>query len=116
MNKHHSINYVECPVGDLTLAKRFFSAVFGWSFTDYGPEYCAFSGAGINGGFFQSDLCMSTEVGSALLVLYSDNLEATQAAIEAAGGAIVKPVFTFPGGRRLHFVDPNGNEFAVWSE
>ena len=116
MNQHHKINYVELPVGDLALAKTFFSTVFGWSFTDYGAEYCAFSGAGIDGGFFQSDFCVSTEVGSVLLVIYSSNLEATQADIEAAGGEIIKPVFSFPGGRRLHFIDPNGNEFAVWSE
>ena len=116
MNQHHMINYVELPVGDLALAKDFFSKVFGWSFADYGPEYCAFSGAGIDGGFFQSDLCVSTEVGSVLLVIYSSDLEATQTQIEAAGGGIIKPIFTFPGGRRFHFIDPNGNEFAVWSE
>ena len=116
MNQHHTINYVELPVGDLALAKRFFGTVFGWSFTDYGPEYSAFSGAGIDGGLFQSDLCVSTEAGSVLLVLYSNNLETTQAEIEAAGGEIIKPIFAFPGGRRFHFIDPNGNEFAVWSE
>lgn len=116
VNKHNTINYVELPVGDLALAKDFFSKVFGWSFTDYGPEYAAFSGAGIDGGFFQSDLCVSTAVGSALLVFYSNNLEMTQTEIEAAGGEIIKPVFAFPGGQRFHFVDPNGNEFGVWSE
>ena len=55
-------------------------------------------------------------VGGALIVLYSNNLEATQAKIEQAGGNIVKPIFPFPGGRRFHFTEPSGNELAVWSE
>jgi len=36
--------------------------------------------------------------------------------ILGAGGSIIKPIFSFPGGRRFHFTDPNGNEFAVWSD
>ncbi len=79
-------------------------------------EYTAFSNAGIRGGFYQSDLMVSTGNGSALIVLYSKNLEQTTAKIEAAGGSIVKPIFDFPGGRRFHFSDPNGNEYAVWSD
>ena len=66
--------------------------------------------------FFQSDLSVSTANGSALVVFYSKNLEATQAKIVGAGGSIIKPIFSFPGGRRCHFGDPNGNEYAVWSD
>lgn len=116
MNQPNTINYIEIPTRNIELTKAFFSSVFGWSFIDYGPEYCAFSGAGIDGGFFQSDRRALTATGSVLLVLYSDNIEVTQAAIEQAGAMITEPVFTFPGGRRFHFVDPSGNEFAVWSE
>ena len=50
------------------------------------------------------------------MILYSEDLDATLAAVEAAGGTIVKPPFTFPGGRRFHFSDPSGNELAVWTE
>ena len=116
MNEHEKINYVEFPAKDLEAAKTFFTAVFGWSFVDYGPEYTAFSNEGINGGFFKSDLTASTKNGSALIVFYSQELEQTQSKIEKAGGVIVKPVFSFPGGRRFHFSDPNGNEYAVWSD
>jgi uncharacterized protein len=28
----------------------------------------------------------------------------------------VKPIYSFPGGRRFHFAEPSGNEFAVWSK
>ncbi len=116
MLEHEKINYVEFPAKNIAAAKDFFSSVFGWSFVDYGPEYTAFSDQGIDGGFFLSNLAASTENGSALIVFYSKDLEQTQAKIESAGGSIIKPIFTFPGGRRFHFADPNDNEFAVWSD
>jgi len=116
MNEHGKINYVEFPSRELELSKKFFSTVFSWSFVDYGPEYTAFSNEGIDGGFFKSELVASSENGGALLVFYSNNLEETQSIIESAGGTIIKTIFSFPGGRRFHFSDPNGNEYAVWSD
>ena len=116
MDNHNKINYVEFPAKNIGATKDFFAAVFGWSFVDYGPEYTAFSNEGLDGGFFQSDLSASTRNGSALIVFYSKDLEQTQTKIEGAGGSIVKPIFSFPGGRRFHFADPNGNEYAVWSD
>ena len=116
MNQHEKINYVEFPAKDLAGTKTFFGSVFGWSFVDYGPEYTAFENQGLDGGFFQSDLASSTEKGAALIVLYSNQLEATLAKVEKAGGSIVRPIYSFPGGRRFHFTEPSGNEFAVWSE
>lgn len=115
-NNHEKINYVEFPARDLLKTKRFFLDTFGWSFQDYGPEYTAFSGAGINGGFFQSDQCSSAAQGAALIVLYSENLEETLEHIKSAGGTIVKPIFSFPGGRRFHFTEPSGSELAVWTD
>jgi predicted enzyme related to lactoylglutathione lyase len=124
MNSHEKINYIEFPAKDIIATKAFFTQVFGWLFVDYGPEYTAFSESqadaatnrGIEGGFFQSDLHSSTKMGSALTVFYSDNLEQTQTKIEQAKGSIIKPIFSFPGGRRFHFSDPSDNEFAVWSD
>ena len=116
MNLHEKINYVELPAKDLLATKAFFQSVFGWSFVDYGPEYTAFSDQGLDGGFFQSDLASSSEKGAALIIFYSNQLVATLAKVEKAGGSIVKPIFSFPGGRRFHFTEPSGNEFAVWSE
>lgn len=116
MNAHHKLNYVEYPAHDLTATKAFFAAAFGWSFVDYGPAYAAFSAQGLDGGFFQSELASSTQEGSALLVLYSEALERSLDAVVAAGGTILKPIFTFPGGRRFHFAEPSGNELAVWGE
>jgi predicted enzyme related to lactoylglutathione lyase len=116
MNMHEKLNYVELPSRDLAATKAFFGKVFGWTFTDYGPEYSAFSNEGLNGGFFKSDLSAITDNGSALLIFYSNSLEGTRDKVEAAGGKIIKPIFDFPGGRRFHFIEPAGNEFAVWSD
>jgi len=116
MPDNEKINYVEFPAKDIDATKRFFTAAFGWSFVDYGPEYTAFSNEGIDGGFYKADNFASTENGSALIVFYSKQLENTLAKIQTAGGTIIKPIFSFPGGRRFHFADPNGNEYAVWSE
>ena len=115
MNKHEKINYVEFPAKDIGAAKAFFIAVFGWSFVDFGPEYSSFLNAGIDGGFYKSNLSSSSVKGGALIVFFSEDLENTQSKIEKAGGKIIKPIFSFPGGRRFHFTDPNGNEYAVWS-
>jgi predicted enzyme related to lactoylglutathione lyase len=113
---HEKINYVEFPARNLEATKAFFKKAFGWSFVDYGPEYSAFSGEGLDGGFFKSSLSATSDNGSALIVFYSERLEETQAKVERAGGRIVKPIFSFPGGRRFHFEEPSGNEFAVWSK
>jgi len=116
MNIHEKINYVEFPARDISATKKFFSSVFNWSFTDYGPEYTAFSDEGLDGGFYLSDLTVSTDAGSALIVFYSNDLKLTLKKIEQSDGSIIKPIFAFPGGSRFHFADPNGNEYAVWSD
>lgn len=116
MENHERIHYIEFPASDLEATKSFFSEVFRWSFQDYGADYAAFSNAGLEGGFFTSDLQARTKTGSALIVLYSSHLEETRSKIVDAGGEIVKDIFSFPGGRRFHFIEPSGNELAVWSD
>ena len=116
MKQHEKLNYVEFPARDLDATRDFFRAVFDWDFEDFGPDYCAFSEQGLDGGFYRSELYSSTLNGAALLVFYSTQLEATRLKVEQAGGRIEKPIFDFPGGRRFHFSEPSGNEFAVWSD
>lgn len=110
------IDYIELPARDLERAKSFYANVFGWTFADFGSEYTAFNDGRLDGGFFKSELAASTATGSALVVLYASELEPTQQRIVDAGGAIAREIFSFPGGRRFHFTDPNGNELAVWSD
>lgn len=114
---HHSINYVELVVTDIDAAKRFYTDAFVWSFVEYGPAYAgiaSLTGDGSEvGGLLLADA--ARPVGGPLVLLYSDDLDATQGAIEAAGGSVVEGPYEFPGGRRLHFTDPSGNELGVWA-
>ncbi len=116
-NIHNSINYIELPATDLAATKAFYRAVFGWEFQDWGPAYISFSGAVVEGGFEQTLAAAPPPAAGkgVLVVLYSDDLASTLEAVSAAGGEIVRPTYEFPGGRRFHFLDPNGNELAVWS-
>ena len=110
------INYLELPARDLDATQAFYTGAFGWAFTDYGPTYRAFNDGFIDGGFYMSDASSSTSNGAALVVLYGKDLEHTRDKVLRNGGTIVKDIFPFPGGRRFHFADPNGNELAVWSD
>ncbi len=116
MKQHEKLDYVEFPAARPERTREFFAKAFGWSFEEFGPDYCAFSDQGLDGGFYRSELYSTTQNGAALLVFYSEDLEATLARVEEAGGRIEKPIFEFPGGRRFHFCEPSGNEFAVWSD
>ncbi len=111
--KNNHINYVELKANDLEKVKQFYHQSFGWSFTDYGPTYVAFSESGLDGGFEKTD---EDIINGALIVLYHQDLGSIQAKIIEAGGKISKDIFSFPGGRRFHFIDPVGNELAVWSD
>lgn len=107
------IDYIEFPATDIARTKAFYSAAFGWKFTDYGPDYSSFEDGRIAGGFTKENKPVQ---GGPLVVIYAADLEGMEAKVRGAGGTIVKEIFPFPGGRRFHFADPNGNELAVWSE
>ncbi len=109
MREDGKVDYVELPGGDLAAVKGFYTQAFGWAFTDYGPTYAAFN-EGLDGGF------QAEAPAKPLVILYAHDLEAMEARVRAAGGKILKPIFSFPGGRRFHFADPAGNELAVWGE
>ena len=114
MHTHHAIDYIEFAVRDLLAAKRFYADAFGWSFTDYGPDYSGIQGTDREaGGMYRAD---EIRTGGPLVILYSKNLESSLAAVRSAGGRITREPFSFPGGRRFHFTDPSGNELAVWSD
>lgn len=112
MHTHHRINYIEFQATDLAAVKRFYAQAFGWTFTDYGPDYTAFNDGSLEGGFARGD----KTGGMPLAILYSSDLEASVQTIEQNGGKITEPIYAFPGGRRFHFADPAGNELAVWSD
>jgi len=112
MTNNH-INYIEFKAHDLVKIKKFYSQVFGWTFTDYGDGYTAFAESGLDGGF---ELTQEPIINGALVVLYHKNLKGCIETILKAGGTISQDIFSFPGGSRFHFLDPSGNELAVWSD
>jgi len=107
------IDYIEFNVSDIGRMRAFYGEAFGWTFKDYGPEYCEFSDGNLTGGFAAGG---DVRTGGPLVILFADDLAGAQKRVESAGGKIVKPVFDFPGGRRFHFADPDGYELAVWSD
>lgn len=108
------VDYVELPSATAhELTRAFYAKAFGWAFTDYGPDYAAMTtgdvDVGLNG---QPDEALAAP----LPVIRVADLEAAFDSVTTAGGTIARPIFAFPGGRRFHFIDPGGNELAVWSE
>ncbi|WP_259347459.1 VOC family protein [Gordonia amicalis] len=117
-HRHHAIDYVELTVTDMTAARRFYGDAFGWDFNDYGPGYAGIVGPGGAGSPEVGGLALGDSAparGGPLVLLYSEDLDATLEKVRAAGGEIVNGPYDFPGGRRFHFTDPSGNELGVWS-
>jgi predicted enzyme related to lactoylglutathione lyase len=111
MPQDGQIDYLEFTTGDVKKSKEFYGHVFGWKFQDYGPEYTSFDDGRLAGGF-----AAMPNRNEPLVVIYVANLESFVDKVKSAGGSIVKPIFSFPGGRRFHLNDPDGNELAVWSD
>jgi predicted enzyme related to lactoylglutathione lyase len=107
------MDYIEFPATNIEETKRFYSEVFGWEFTDYGPDYTSFNDGRLTGGFHAVP---EVPTGGPLVVVYSTNLADIEARVRENGGQIIRETFEFPGGRRFHFTDPSGNELAIWSD
>lgn len=113
MDATNKIDYLEFQSADPAASRAFCETTFGWEFEDYGPDYTSFKDGRIAGGFARAE---AVGAGGALTVLYHSKLEEALAKVAACGGRITKEIFSFPGGRRFHFVEPGGNELAVWGE
>ncbi|MFC7494077.1 MULTISPECIES: VOC family protein [unclassified Nocardioides] len=114
-NIHHAIDYVELGAPELEATRAFYESAFGWRFNDYGPDYAGIvapDGDGEVGGLNRAG---SAGRGGVLVLLFSDDLDATVDAVRSAGGEVVEGPYEFPGGRRFHFTDPSGNELGVWA-
>jgi predicted enzyme related to lactoylglutathione lyase len=115
-SKDNQIDYVEFPAasaGTLRAAKQFYADVFGWKFQDWGEDYVDTKSSGVASGI-NSD--PHHRPPAPLVVLFSSDLEATRSKVIAGGGKITKEIFSFPGGRRFHYLDPAENHLAVWSD
>ena len=99
-------NYLELKATDAAETRAFYAAALGFSFVDYGPGYFAVEGGAVELGFAEPAVPLPT--------LETTDLGKSLAAVRAAGGAIVKEPFSYPGGRRFEFLDPSGNRLAVY--
>ena len=114
MRPENRIDYVEIPVTDMHKARAFFEGMFGWEFVEWGDEYYSFNDGRLDGGIrLSAEPAPATGV---LIVFYSDDLERDVQRVQELGGTISQEIFSFPGGRRFHFIDPVGTEFAIWTE
>lgn len=114
MRAENRVDYVEIPVTDLKKARAFFEAMFGWSFQEWGDDYMSFNDGRMDGGFRRAaEPAPATGV---LIVFFSENLERDLDRVKQLGGTISEEIFSFPGGRRFHFIDPVGTEYAIWAE
>lgn len=111
-----TIDYVEIPSQNIAESRAFFSALLGWAFTDYGPDYTSFDDGRITGGFYKSEKVSLTKDGASLSVIYTETLEQMKAEALRLGAKITRDIFSFPGGRRFQFTEPGGSEFAIWSD
>lgn len=114
MRAENRIDYVEIPATDLSRARAFLEAMFGWTFKEWGDDYLSFSDGQLNGGIRRADVAAPAT--GVLLVFYSKDLERDVERVKELGGTISQEIFSFPGGRRFHFIDPVGTEYAIWSE
>ena len=114
MRPENRIDYVEIPVTDLPKARAFLESMFGWEFQEWGDEYFSFSDGSLSGGLRKADEPASGR--GVLLIFYSEDLERDVVRVKDLDGTISQEIFSFPGGRRFHFIDPVGTEFAIWSD
>lgn len=113
MDVENQINYVEIPANDLPREREFLTAMFGWQFKEWGDDYLSFNDGRIEGGIRGSDVPPAQN--GVLLIFYSEDLERDYKRVQELGASISEEIFQFPGGRRFHFIDPVGNEMAIWS-
>ena len=109
------ITHIEFPADDIERAKRFYSAVAGWSFdTMEGfPDYWLFRSSDASGGGLGK---RGESVGNVVRVYITvDKLETAVSAAESNGGAVITPPADVPGQGRYAVVrDPEGSEIGLW--
>ena len=114
MRAENRIDYIEIPVTDLRKTRAFLESMFGWSFEDWGEDYMSFNDGRLDGGLRRA--ATATPDDNVLIVFYSEDLERDLERVQELGASISEPIFEFPGGRRFHFLDPAGTQFAIWSD
>ncbi len=113
MRHEGRIDYVEIPATDIDQTRAFLEQMFGWEFQEWGADYYSFNDGSLDGGLRRAG--ESAPASGVLLVFYSQDLERDYERVKELGATISQEIFDFPGGRRFHFVEPAGTEFAIWA-
>lgn len=101
---------------DVARAKRFYEAVFGWTFTPWGPPgFYQIHGAGLLGALQERrEPLTGAGMRGFEITLGVDDLKAAIEAIQAAGGQVTDGPFTIDGvGDLIFFADPEGNRVGA---
>ena len=109
-----SVCHVEIPAPDLAALRGFYGGVFGWTFSEMGPQYVLFHAGDGGGGL---DASAPVVDGGVVLVLAVEDIDASLTAITGAGGEALSPKTGIGGdhGFCAYFRDPCGNKMGIWS-
>ena len=113
MRDEGRVDYVEIAAADIDRMRAFFEQLFGWEFQEWGPDYYSFNAGRLDGGLRRA--AGPAPASGVLLVFYSQDLERDYERVQELGATISQEIFEFPGGRRFHFIEPAGTEFAIWT-
>jgi predicted enzyme related to lactoylglutathione lyase len=111
--RHFAIN-----ADDPARAKAFYERVFGWRFEAWGPPNffrCETAGEGIVAAIQgRRELIPGVRMTGFECTIGVEDLQATIAAVEGGGGAVIAGPFNIPGvGELAFFRDPEGNLAGV---
>lgn len=113
----HPIVHIEFSSRDRAESAKFYSQVFGWKTQDM-PEmnYTTFDTGKQPGGGF-NPVGDQMKAGDVFVYIGTDDIDATLAKIESAGGKTVIPKSEIPGvGWIAFFTDPTGNMVALYTD
>jgi len=108
---HFSIN-----ADDVDRARKFYSKVFGWAFSSWGPPgFYMVEGAGMRGSLQgRRELVAGARTIGFECTIAVDSIDATEKAVLAAGGKVVLARSVIPTvGTLMYFQDPEGNVFGA---
>ena len=111
----HPIVHIELSANNCLSASKFYQDVFGWEITQI-PEmsYATFmSQKELGGGF--NPVTPENPAGTVTVYIGTDDIDASLAQVNAAGGKTVAPMMEIPGvGWFALFKDPTGNTMALF--
>ena len=107
----NEISFVELPAANLSELLTFYKQHFGWQFRELGDAYADREQNGFGLGLNPN---AADRTKAPLVLIETDDVDALETSLRAAGTTISMSAFDYPGGRRFHFIDPGGNELGAF--